>query len=77
MIEVIKEGEYAPIGEKRKRHKCYRCGTLYEYTPHIDASNDYVDQEDFTHYDCPICGLMYYPFYRFFGWLWYKVFKFK
>ena len=77
MIEIIKKGEYTKPQPKKIIHTCYRCGTIYSYIKDKDASNDYSDQEDFNHYDCPVCKLQYYPVFKFFGWLYYKVLKRK
>lgn len=66
---IIKAGKYIPIDNKRLV-TCARCGTLYEYDK-SEPDNDYSDYENLNHYDCPICGLEYYPFY----WWFYPIYK--
>lgn len=77
-IKLLKPGNnpsYEPNNKIIRVHTCYRCGAIYEYIEGEDACNDYVDQEDFNHYDCPTCGLKYYPVWKFFQWLYYKLNK--
>lgn len=67
---IIKEGKYIPIDNKKRLVNCARCGTLYEYEKG-KPDNTYVDYDGFNHYDCPICGLEYYPIY----WWFYPIYK--